>query len=284
VTYIRSNARYKRSPERKSINAGSEPIGKPTSIRQPRVQREPAAQSIVRPHEFESLARAEELNHERIAGLNKRARAIARALATCSEENRCRRPICAVCSRDFRMTVTEQIIGIVTADRTPRETITIFLGEYEAGSLQDVSIAHAHDRLRKSLSRSSFTGSTLVGGTEVAWSAQRDRWILHVHLLALGVPLDAWDQLRVKLPSNLPSAPLVVQSLNDLPSQISFLTKFATYHRPRERTGQRPSRAFPLPDDRLVELANWWSQYRFRDFAFLFGARRRGQRIVPDGQ
>ncbi|MGO9741545.1 MAG: hypothetical protein ACLPN5_08550 [Roseiarcus sp.] len=33
---------------------------------------------------------------------------------------------------------------------------------------------------------------------------------------------------------------------------------------------------------RLAELARWWALYSFDDFVFLYGARRRGGRIVVE--
>ena len=36
----------------------------------------------------------------------------------------------------------------------------------------------------------------MVGGIEVAWQAQWQRWLLHAHALAVGVDADAWEQLE----------------------------------------------------------------------------------------
>ena len=48
------------------------------------------------------------------------------------------------------------------------------------------------------------------------------------------------------------------------------------------RDGWGRSPAVPLPADRLAEFARWWSPCTFDDFPFLFGARRRGGRIVVE--
>ena len=70
--------------------------------------------------------------------------------------------------------------------------------------------------------------------------------------------------------------------LNDDERQLSSLVKFVTYPRPGRHRGSRPTRAYPLPADRVVELTTRWSRYAITDFLFLYGARRRGPSIVVD--
>ena len=70
--------------------------------------------------------------------------------------------------------------------------------------------------------------------------------------------------------------------LNDDERQLSYLVKFLTDHRPGRRRGSRPPQAYPLPAERLLEPTNWWSRYQLTDLLFLYGARRRGMRIVVD--
>jgi hypothetical protein len=69
--------------------------------------------------------------------------------------------------------------------------------------------------------------------------------------------------------------PVLPKLLSDPDEQLSYCIKFVDYHRPgRNRV--------PLPPDRLVELAAWCSHYRFEDFLFAYGARRRGGCLVVD--
>jgi hypothetical protein len=70
--------------------------------------------------------------------------------------------------------------------------------------------------------------------------------------------------------------------LNDDERQLSSLVKFVAYPRPGRHRGSRPTRAYPLPADRVVELTTRWSRYAITDFLFLYGARRRGPSIVVD--
>jgi hypothetical protein len=236
--------------------------------------------SMPRRQRFETLRDAETRNLARIEILANRGSAIAEALYDCDAASPCELPICAQCARPYRIYFTSEALAVAQAYVGPHEFATVFLDTVEAGSLPDASLKQAHTALRQRLNRSGFRGSVLVGGTEAAWIAADRRWILHMHLLAIGVRPDSWEQLRAKLGAYGHAIPLKVEALNDEARQLSYITKFTTYHRPLKRGPGGPSPAFPLPPARLEELATWWARHRFEDFAFLYGARRRGGRIA----
>jgi hypothetical protein len=98
---------------------------------------------------------------------------------------------------------------------------------------------------------------------------------LHAQVLAIGVAPNAWTRLEAALEKSSTWRPVDVVPLRDPDEQLSYCIKFVTYHQPGRRR-------IPLAPDRLVELAAWQSQYRFADFLFAYGARRRGGRIVVD--
>ena len=127
-----------------------------------------------------------------------------------------------------------------------------------------------------------FAGSLLIGSTEAKWDSATRSWVLHVHVLAIGVAPAAWKRLKKALRGAGPKFPVKVQPLRNPERQVSYMIKFHTFFRPRSRNGEVRSPTVPLPPDRLAELANWWSGYTFEDFTFLFGARRRGGEIVPE--
>ena len=165
-----------------------------------------------------------------------------------------------------------------------RKSATIYLETIAPGSLENVSIKRAHDRLRVRMRRCGFGNSIVIGPAAPSgpWIDRDHVWILHVHALAIGVDAETWDALEEKLAKSGRATPLVVNDMNDPERQLSYAQKFVTYHRPGRRTGKRPARPYPLPRDRLVELVRWWMHRQFEDFPFLFGARRRGGRIVPE--
>ena len=162
----------------------------------------------------------------------------------------------------------------------PHEIATLCLATYEAGHLEEADIGQNHEQVRQRLNRAGFRGAVLIGGTEVAW--KNGRWLLHLHLLAIGVEKADWRALRARWPSVDEAIPIKVDQLRDAERQLSYLQKFATYHRPGARGLSGPGEPYPLPPPQLKELITWWSQYSFADFLFAYGARRRGTRIVVD--
>jgi hypothetical protein len=230
--------------------------------------------------QLETLAQAQAENLRRIDGLIDRAPEIAAALEACDPDALCCLVICAVCSRRHRFRVIRELLAIAKSFGGQHEVATIFLEAFPGGTLAAADVKRAHNRLRKQLVRSGFGESILIGGTEVSWDNATRTWILHVHLLAIGVPPAAWTRLRKALRGVGPKFPLKLQPLRNPERQISYVVKFPTFFRPKSRSGGARSPAVPLPSDRLAELAAWWSGYAFEDLIFLFGAKRRGGRIV----
>lgn len=230
----------------------------------------------------EKAADVRALNQRRIDDLVDRVPELAVALEACSPEAACGLLMCAKCSDESREPYIADLLRVEDTYQGPHEIGTAFLAPYPPGSLVTADIKQVHETFRSQLRRAGFTGSLVVGGTEAAWSEPQGLWILHVHFLAIGVPDEAWARLRTALRNSGLRFPLKRQALNDVERQISYLQKFVTYHRPGSHSGSGRSRAIPLPPHRLAELARWWSQCTFDDFPFLFGARRRGGRIVVE--
>jgi hypothetical protein len=232
---------------------------------------------------FETRADARRYNAARVSVLATLGSQVVDVIDGCDgASERCFHPGCALCSRDYRISNTSELIGLAHRFRGQHWVATLFLDEIARGHLASVDVKRAHAALRKRLDRSGFRGSVLAGGTEAAWIAQDACWILHVHLLAIGVRPFAWRELRTTLSKSRVGIPLKVERLRDEAEQLSYLTKFFTYHRPLARRGAKPGPALPLPPRRLVELMDWWSQRSMQDFSFLYGARRRGGRIYPE--
>ncbi len=201
---------------------------------------------------------------------------VGRALLKCDgADHPCGLLICAVCARTYRQGPIAQLHALADAYAGPHQVATIYLGLFPPGFLADADVRRAREMFRKRLDRAGFKGAIVVGGIEVAWQAQWQRWLLHAHVLAIGVDANAWDQLEAALENSGTAHPVDHVPLRDPDEQLSYLIKFVTYHQPGRRR-------VPLPPDRLVELAAWWSQYHFEDFFFAYGARRRGGRLVVD--
>ena len=239
--------------------------------------------SLPRGKRFETLADAARIDEARIARLLSSRPDLAAEIEQREEDGRLvPSPISARDARRYRRYDTAERLRIAKEYEGLHEIATIYLRAFLAGQLHAADLKLAQAALRKTLQRAGFKGSILIGGTEVAWLAKDGLWILHCHLLAIGVPGDAWDRLREVLPDARPAASLKVQALEDFAKQLSYCQKFNSSHMPGKRRPNGRARAYPLPAERLAEWAAWVAKYRFEDFGFLFGARRRGGRIVPE--
>jgi hypothetical protein len=185
------------------------------------------------------------LNQKRVDDLVDREPAIAVALEACCAEAECGLLICAECSEKARKPYIAELLRVEDMYQGPHEIGTAFLAAYPPGSLVSADVKREHDMLRKQLHRNGFTGSLAMGGTEAAWSERQGFWIVHVHFLAIGVPDEAWSELRTTLQKSGLKFPPKRQALNNLERQISYLQKFATFHRPAAspaQAGRKPCR------------------------------------------
>jgi hypothetical protein len=242
----------------------------------PRASSEPAAAPGREWRGMETRSEAERWNELRLEVLLPDLPDIGRALLKCDgADHPCWLPICAVCARAYRQGPVAQLHVLANAYQGPHEIATIYLSLIRPGCLADVDVTHAREMFRKRLDRAGFKGAIVVGGIEVAWQAKWQRWLLHAHALAIGVDANAWERLEAALEDSGTADPVRPVALCNPDEQLSYCIKFVTYHQPGRRR-------VPLPQDRVVELAEWWSRHRFEDYLFAYGARRRGGRIVVD--
>jgi hypothetical protein len=130
-------------------------------------------------------------------------------------------------------------------------------------------------RLRKRLQRSPLKGSVVVGGIEAGYNHARRRWVVHAHLVVFGAGSNSVASLVAGWPGDEAKKPTVVQRLRDHIPQLSYMSKFVTYHRPLANRA-----AYPLNGRECREWVKWVSQYSFADFLFLLGARCQGDQIT----
>jgi hypothetical protein len=239
--------------------------------------------SLPKGKRFETLddARAYSAATQVVLRRTKRKRYLrhAEALQDCANGDRtCAQPFCPCCARPFRRWLTANLLAL-TKDAADAKVLTIFAEAFENGRLCDADILVAQRRLRQRLRRCGFVGSLVIGGTEVSYSARTRTWTLHFHVVVVDAQPEAIRLLADKCGKDGRWA-VKCEDLRDRVRQLSYLQKFSTFHRPgRVRPGQR-ARAFQLPKAQLLELVEWLSRHNFEDFLFLFGARRKGKRIV----
>jgi hypothetical protein len=239
--------------------------------------------SLPKGERFETFADATRIDRQNIARLMARRPDLAAEIEKYEIEGTAgTSAITARAASCFRIYDTAERLRIAEENEGPHEIATIYLGAFPADQLRAADMKRAHGALRTKLKRAGFSGTILTGGTEVAWVDKHGLWILHCHLLAIGVPEAAWERLRESLPSAGPAVALKVQALQDLPKQLSYCQKFNSSHKPGKRGPDGKAKTYPMPTARLIEWADWVTKYRFEDFGFHFGARRRGGHIVVE--
>lgn len=229
---------------------------------------------------FETITDAGEISEMREQRLRMNNPAVAQVLQDCrSGRYTCAHPYCPICAREYRRWLVGQLLEAKVRAPKRARIVTVFLGRASLGKLSTISIRSAHAALRQRLHRNALQGTMVAGGTEVSYHAQDGTWLIHVHLLVLGARAEEIEALRT-VAARGANRPVKVQPVKNTPKQLSYLQKFNTFHRPGEQRGARRPRAFPLPDAAYFELVRWFATHRFEDFLFLYGAHRRGSRIV----
>lgn len=201
-------------------------------------------------------------------------------LADCRNEGeRCERPFCPICARQFRRWFTGELLRIAAGHTESTRVVTILLETADRDAILDLDFRRHKHMLRKRLQRAGLETAIVIGGVENAYRAQDRQWVLHVNLVIMGGDEEALARFAKTFKGDEIERPVVTVPLKDLAEQLSYSLKFVTYHRPHTQRGPNKSPAVPLnrPDHRA--LVQWMHQRRFVDFLFLFNARREGSSI-----
>jgi len=200
-------------------------------------------------------------------------------MSRCDDGAPCEELLCSRCARRYRLWLAAQCLNFLV-EPVEAHIVTILLVAVGGAQLHKVDVRAEHARLRKRLIRSGIKAAT--GGTEAAYDAANDRWIIHVHLLVFGEIKHAITRLKEMAKRDGFERPVKCQRVRDPVSQVTYVQKFATYHRPGRASASGKGRPYPLKPRHVAELARWFEHRTFSDFAFLLGFRRRGSRIVAE--
>jgi hypothetical protein len=119
----------------------------------------------------------------------------------------------------------------------------------------------------------------VIGGFEIVYKARRKVWVLHINLVIVGGEKEAHEAFEKTFDDSTFDRPVDPAELKDPAKQLSYISKFTTYHRPYERHGSDKSPALPLNGKQHAALVRWMSKLEFKDFLLLINARRRGHVI-----
>jgi hypothetical protein len=202
----------------------------------------------------------------------------------CSPDAPCGRLTCAACSDPERLRWIRRTLAITKAHPGQHEIATIVipgipLTIMAAKFIRSRVLRGVFEKAGFQFEKADFQGALLRGGIDDNWNGS---WMC-AHVLAIGVPREAWARLRALLGKvnakyyvyyserifPKPSFLLKVQPLRDPEKQIADLVKFPTYFWPRTPAGG--ARAVPVPADRVKGLTDWASDQTFKDFTFEFG-------------
>jgi hypothetical protein len=205
---------------------------------------------------------------------------LAAAIVNCAANEPCGEILCPPCARLYRFWFGSEVLSLIVHGISTR-VLTILLLAVNGDELGDVELKRQHERLRKRLIRAGIRAA--IGGTEVCYKAAKDQWIVHVHLLVFGRSDAAIANLKDMFAGTdeLDNA-VDAKALRDPIEQVTYLQKFATYHRPGKLGFRGKGRAYPLKKEQILQLGQWTQRYWFQDYLFLLGFRRRGFRIEPE--
>jgi hypothetical protein len=228
--------------------------------------------------QVESRAKAGEYRESNLQALRGRHNLLVEAISRCTVDDPCAEILCSRCARRYRLWLTSELLHL-TAHGPPAFVATVLLQATQGPTLSEIEPRILHERVRKRLTRADIAAA--IGGTEAAYRAKEDRWIVHLHLLVFDRLEPGRARLREAFPNPVLDRPVVCQRLRNPVPQISYLQKFQTCHRPGVVGFSGRGRTYPMKPEQIGQLAEWTRRFRFEDFLFVLGLRRRGSRFEP---
>ena len=208
---------------------------------------------------------------------------LVRDIEQCSDARPCRRILCPLCARCYRIWFGENTLRLIDRSkhfRRPAKTLVVRLEQASNRNLPMVSIKRLHELLRKRLLRSGI--SRVIGGTEASCNPKDDMWTVHFHLLIFGAS-DATIKnfARTCKKDGIPRAVDKPAEIRHPVDQITYLQKFNTSYRAAGFDDRGKGKSFPMTRDQMAALANWNRSLKFENFLFLVGFRRDANGIQP---
>ncbi len=209
-------------------------------------------------------------------------RRLADSLNECrTSDGHCGLPSCPICARRFRIWYIGEMLRIaekVGAAQVKIETVLLAQASYD--KINTLDITGYDGLLRKRLIRTGLADAAVIGGYENIYRAKTKSWMLHLNLALIGGEAKSIEAFEETFGESDIARPTLLQGLEDLKRQLSYILKFVTYHRPFTQLGSTKSQPIPLNPREQEALVSWMAQWRFQDFMFLFNARREGTKVV----
>ena len=165
-----------------------------------------------------------------------------------TSDQRCGQAYCPICARPFRVWFIGELLRIADdIGPAPVHIMTILLEEAPYDKINSLNLKGYDAALRKRLGRNGLNDAAVIGGYENLYRAKSKTWVLHVNLVVIGGTNEAIARFGATFFSSDIAKPVLVQKLKleDRPTQLSYILKFTTYHRPFVQRGFEKVRQYP---------------------------------------
>jgi len=149
----------------------------------------------------------------------------------------CDRPYCPRCARIFRRHIIGELLRLNEDFEGDATVLVVLLETAARGKLLSLEINPYRHSLRKRLERVGLSQVPIIGGFEVAYQASSKKWVLHANLVVLGGEAHAFERFASGFVGCGIDRPTHRAVITDPASQLSYILKFTTYHRPYQQSG-----------------------------------------------
>ncbi|EEJ3348492.1 hypothetical protein JU84_003634 [Salmonella enterica] len=214
----------------------------------------------------------------------RQARQLKRKLENCMPEHQCGSAACPQCFRQHRLRKLTELLPLRASMGAYRVVTLVY---YDAMLTEDEISCWDHKKFRervyKMVKRAGFTGK-IVGGYELDFHTDIQRWMPHLHLLMPREP-GALKTLRkamtrdknIRARVGIPSRPMKSQKLKDFDAQVTYCFKGMWQEvRPYpDEAGKRRTRKHRLPPVLLARALCKQDEMGFTRLTFTSGVRTR---------
>ncbi|GJA17015.1 hypothetical protein [Aeromonas caviae] len=214
----------------------------------------------------------------------KALRKVRRKLKSCTADSLCGSAACPQCFRLHRLRKLAELEGLRKKKQTYRVVTLIY---YDAMLEQDELLAWNYsrfkERVRKMIRRAGFVGK-IVGGFELDFHVDTQRWMPHLHLLVPNEkpPLKALRRAitrdkNMRTRPGIVSRPVLVQELENFDKQVTYCFKgmWQELRSYKDVEGDRRTRKHRLSPVLLAQALCKQDEIGFTGLTFTAGVRKR---------
>lgn len=211
-------------------------------------------------------------------------RKVRRKLKSCTAESLCGSAACPQCFRLHRLRKLAELEGLRKKKQTYKVVTLIY---YDAMLEQDELPAWNYSRFKervyKMIKRAGFKGK-IVGGFELDFHVDIQRWMPHLHLLVPNerLPLQALRKAmrkdkNMRTRPGIVSRPVLVQELENFDEQVTYCFKgmWQELRSYENGKGERGTRKYRLPPAQLAQALCKQDEIGFTGLTFTAGVRKR---------